>query len=293
MQESAQAALSWVRSHTERARASPEDWFEDHDLHIHVPAGAVPKDGPSAGVTIATAIASLVRGEPVAGRRRHDRRDHAHRPGAADRRHAREVARGAAGRAQARDPPARERAATSTSCRPRHAPRSSSSPPTRSRTSSPPRSTAKRRAAPTGGSGDRAPGGYAGRKLVSRSAQNASLDDVRSGRAAGTRFPDQDERVLGRRGRRPSRRSCVTGRRRRSPSSHRTASRWSPGRSPSCGARAHRRPGRRARRGTAGRAGRSPPARAPSRARRQHPVAVRWTCQPAGARKLKPLPLTS
>ncbi len=65
MQESAQAALSWVRSHTEEM-GLPEDWFGSHDLHIHVPAGAVPKDGPSAGVTMATAIASLVRGEPVA-----------------------------------------------------------------------------------------------------------------------------------------------------------------------------------------------------------------------------------
>jgi ATP-dependent Lon protease len=43
-----------------------EDWFEGHDIHIHVPAGAVPKDGPSAGVTIATALVSLVRGESVA-----------------------------------------------------------------------------------------------------------------------------------------------------------------------------------------------------------------------------------
>jgi ATP-dependent Lon protease len=65
MRESAQAALSWVRSHT-RELGLPEDWFAEHDVHIHVPAGAVPKDGPSAGVTIATAIASLVRGEPVA-----------------------------------------------------------------------------------------------------------------------------------------------------------------------------------------------------------------------------------
>jgi ATP-dependent Lon protease len=65
MQESAQAALSWVRSHTDEL-AIPEDWFADHDVHIHVPAGAVPKDGPSAGITIATALASLVRGEPVA-----------------------------------------------------------------------------------------------------------------------------------------------------------------------------------------------------------------------------------
>jgi ATP-dependent Lon protease len=65
MKESAKAALSWVRSHTAELGVS-DSWFEDHDLHIHVPAGAVPKDGPSAGVTIATAIASLVRGERVA-----------------------------------------------------------------------------------------------------------------------------------------------------------------------------------------------------------------------------------
>ncbi|MDQ1476453.1 MAG: ATP-dependent Lon protease, partial [Actinomycetota bacterium] len=64
MQESAQAALSWVRSHTEQLGV-PSTWFAEHDIHIHVPAGAVPKDGPSAGVTMATAIASLVRGTPV------------------------------------------------------------------------------------------------------------------------------------------------------------------------------------------------------------------------------------
>jgi ATP-dependent Lon protease len=65
MRESAQAALSWVRSHA-GALGLAENWFAEHDVHIHVPAGAVPKDGPSAGITIATAIASLVRGEPVA-----------------------------------------------------------------------------------------------------------------------------------------------------------------------------------------------------------------------------------
>jgi ATP-dependent Lon protease len=65
MQESARAALSWVRSHAGELGVD-EEWFATHDVHIHVPAGAVPKDGPSAGVTMATAIASLVRGETVA-----------------------------------------------------------------------------------------------------------------------------------------------------------------------------------------------------------------------------------
>src|SRR5438093_12775528 len=65
MQESAQAALSWVRAHATELGVA-EDWFAEHDVHIHVPAGAVPKDGPSAGITMATALASLVRNEPVA-----------------------------------------------------------------------------------------------------------------------------------------------------------------------------------------------------------------------------------
>jgi ATP-dependent Lon protease len=64
MQESAHAALSWVRSHAERLGIEP-DWFSKHDVHVHVPAGAVPKDGPSAGITIATALVSLARGKPV------------------------------------------------------------------------------------------------------------------------------------------------------------------------------------------------------------------------------------
>ena len=61
MKESAQAALSWVRSR----RADDEEWFARHDLHLHVPAGAVPKDGPSAGITMATALMSLVLGRRV------------------------------------------------------------------------------------------------------------------------------------------------------------------------------------------------------------------------------------
>jgi len=65
MRESAQAALSWVRSHAIELGVH-DTWFEDHDIHIHVPAGAVPKDGPSAGITIATALVSLVTGKLVA-----------------------------------------------------------------------------------------------------------------------------------------------------------------------------------------------------------------------------------
>jgi ATP-dependent Lon protease len=59
MQESMQAALTWVRSHAKELEVS-EDFFSSHDLHIHVPAGAIPKDGPSAGVTMVTAIVSLL-----------------------------------------------------------------------------------------------------------------------------------------------------------------------------------------------------------------------------------------
>src|SRR5437588_8870020 len=66
MQESAQAALSYVRSNAgELVPELPADWFAGHDIHIHVPAGATPKDGPSAGVTMATALASLLSGRPV------------------------------------------------------------------------------------------------------------------------------------------------------------------------------------------------------------------------------------
>jgi ATP-dependent Lon protease len=66
MKESAQAALSYVRRNLDRiASELPEDWFANHDLHVHVPSGAVPKDGPSAGIAMATALASLVSGRPV------------------------------------------------------------------------------------------------------------------------------------------------------------------------------------------------------------------------------------
>jgi ATP-dependent Lon protease len=66
MRESAQAALSWVRGHQQSlAPDLPADWFATHDLHVHVPAGAVPKDGPSAGVAMVVALASLVAAAPV------------------------------------------------------------------------------------------------------------------------------------------------------------------------------------------------------------------------------------
>jgi ATP-dependent Lon protease len=66
MRESAQAALSWVRRNVDRlAPELEDDWFSKRDIHVHVPAGAVPKDGPSAGVAMTMALASLVSGTPV------------------------------------------------------------------------------------------------------------------------------------------------------------------------------------------------------------------------------------
>jgi ATP-dependent Lon protease len=66
MRESAQAALTWVRRHSQEiAPDLPDDWFAKHDIHVHIPAGAVPKDGPSAGIAMATALASLISNRPV------------------------------------------------------------------------------------------------------------------------------------------------------------------------------------------------------------------------------------
>jgi ATP-dependent Lon protease len=64
MKESAQAALSFVRAKAKSLKI-PENFFEQSDIHIHVPAGAIPKDGPSAGVTMFTALTSLLTGRPV------------------------------------------------------------------------------------------------------------------------------------------------------------------------------------------------------------------------------------
>ncbi len=64
MQESARAALSYTRAHREELGIAP-DFFEKHTVHVHIPAGAIPKDGPSAGITMATALISAVTGKPV------------------------------------------------------------------------------------------------------------------------------------------------------------------------------------------------------------------------------------
>ncbi len=64
LRESAQTALSFVRSQAETLKI-PVDFFHDSDIHIHIPAGSIPKDGPSAGVTIAVSLISLLTGRPV------------------------------------------------------------------------------------------------------------------------------------------------------------------------------------------------------------------------------------
>jgi ATP-dependent Lon protease len=64
MKESAQTALAWVRSHAGELGLAPDFW-DRSDIHVHVPAGAIPKDGPSAGVTMATALVSLLTARPV------------------------------------------------------------------------------------------------------------------------------------------------------------------------------------------------------------------------------------
>ncbi len=66
MKESGRTALSWFRSHASRYGVDPA-FYKDSEIHLHVPSGAIPKDGPSAGVTMVTALASQLTGRPVRG----------------------------------------------------------------------------------------------------------------------------------------------------------------------------------------------------------------------------------
>jgi ATP-dependent Lon protease len=66
MKESARTALSWFRTNAPRYNVDPS-FYKDAEIHLHVPSGAIPKDGPSAGVTMVTALASELTGRPVRG----------------------------------------------------------------------------------------------------------------------------------------------------------------------------------------------------------------------------------
>ena len=103
MQESAKAARSYIWSAAEKLGIDRKR-IEKRGVHIHVPAGAVPKDGPSAGITMATALVSAYSEEPIRAAPRDDRRDHAVRPGAAGRRHQGKSAGGTPRRHEAPDP---------------------------------------------------------------------------------------------------------------------------------------------------------------------------------------------
>ncbi len=108
MKESVQAAESYVKSRSHAFGIMPTI-FEKRDIHVHVPEGATPKDGPSAGVAMVTSIVSVLTGIPVKSRHRDDRGDHVARPGAADRRPQGEAAGGAARRSEDRADPAGQR----------------------------------------------------------------------------------------------------------------------------------------------------------------------------------------
>ena len=108
MQESMRAALTWVRANSDRYGIDP-DFFRKLDLHVHVPSGAIPKDGPSAGIAMVTALVSLLDGAAGAATRGDDRRNFALRNRAADRWREGKGARREAGGNQGSDPAERER----------------------------------------------------------------------------------------------------------------------------------------------------------------------------------------
>ena len=107
MQESARIASTYVQAHAEELGVDPD--AARRRVHLHVPAGAIPKDGPSAGITMTTALVSAAHRTGGARGRRHDRRGHVAGSGAAHRRREAEAARGPSGRARHRAAPGAER----------------------------------------------------------------------------------------------------------------------------------------------------------------------------------------
>lgn len=85
MQESAKAGISYIRSVSEKYELE-RDYFQEHDIHIHIPEGAVPKDGPSAGITMATAMLSAILEKPVRADVAMTRRNYVEGPCPSDRR---------------------------------------------------------------------------------------------------------------------------------------------------------------------------------------------------------------
>ena len=88
MKESARTALSWFRAHAQHYGVDPS-FYKDSEIHLHVPSGAIPKDGPSAGVTMVSRAGVAADRPSGARRHRDDRRDHAVGPRAAGRRRSR------------------------------------------------------------------------------------------------------------------------------------------------------------------------------------------------------------
>ena len=179
MQESAQAALSWVRAHAEQLGLDPD--LVPGARHPPARSGRRGPEGRALRRDHDGDCDRVARPQPARlRRRRHDRRDHAHRPGAPDRRHPREVARRAARGPQADHHAARQRARSGRATRPRRRRSSSSSSSTRSTRSSTPLSTARATGRPT-----RASGQPEGREQPV--AGVACRRRVRSGRATSTR----------------------------------------------------------------------------------------------------------